>query len=103
MQSFMSHHLPVDSVLLSHPTKDSNQYLELTLQLFPSRQDHFNRTGTLSVAFLLSNQTYKPPKIFGPFYFNADKYGHFESSGKFLSEIYIVVMKFNHVLLLIKY
>ncbi|KAK7263754.1 hypothetical protein RJT34_31351 [Clitoria ternatea] len=81
MQSFRSHSLPVDSVLLSHPTKDSNQYLELSLQVFPSGQDHFNRTGTFSIGFLLSNQTFKPPKVFGPFYFNADKYEHFGNPG----------------------
>lgn len=92
MKSFKSHQLPVDSILLSNPTKDSTQYLELSLQVFPSRQDHFNRTGILSIGFLLSNQTFKPPEDFGPFYFMADKYGYFESSGKFLSNI-IVVMK----------
>ncbi|KAK7363901.1 hypothetical protein VNO77_06061 [Canavalia gladiata] len=77
MESFKSHYAPVDSVSLSNPTKDSTQYLRLSLQVFPSGQDHFNRTGTLIIGFLLSNQTFKSPKIFGPFYFLADKYGHF--------------------------
>lgn len=81
MQSFKSHFLPVDSVLLSHPSEDSSRYLILSLQVFPSGQDHFNRTGTFSIGFLLSNQTFKPPKVFGPFYFLADKYNHFENSG----------------------
>ena len=89
MQSFESHHLPVDSVSLSHPTKDPNQYLKLSLQVFPSKQDHFNRTGVISIGFLLSNQTFKPPPVFGPFYFDADKYGHF---GKSVS--HTVVIKF---------
>ncbi|RDX81659.1 putative leucine-rich repeat receptor-like protein kinase, partial [Mucuna pruriens] len=86
MQSFKSHFLPVDSVLLSHPSKDSTQYLDLSLQVFPSGQDHFNRTGTFTIGFLLSNQTFKPPKVFGPFYFLADKYEHFGNSGAGLSK-----------------
>ncbi|TKY53870.1 leucine-rich repeat receptor protein kinase [Spatholobus suberectus] len=80
MQSFKSYFLPVDSVLLSQPNKDSNQYLELSLQVFPSGQDHFNRTGTFSIGFLLSSQTFQPPKVFGPSYFLADKYEHFGNS-----------------------
>ncbi|XP_057753124.1 leucine-rich repeat receptor protein kinase HPCA1-like [Arachis stenosperma] len=81
MQSFESHHLPVDSVLLSHPTEDPDHYLELSLQVFPAGQDRFNRTGVYTIGFLLSNQTFKPPKVFGPFYFDADKYEHFGNSG----------------------
>ncbi|XP_054776799.1 leucine-rich repeat receptor protein kinase HPCA1-like isoform X2 [Prosopis cineraria] len=81
MHSFQSHELPVASISLSHPIKDSDQYLELSLQVFPSNQDRFNRTGTSSIGFLLSNQTFKPPKEFGPFYFNADRYEHFGAAG----------------------
>ncbi|KAL2339315.1 hypothetical protein Fmac_013761 [Flemingia macrophylla] len=80
MQSFKSHFLPVDSVSLSQPNVDSTKYLKMNLQVFPSGQDHFNRTGTLSIGFLLSNQTFKPPKGFGPFYFLADTYEHYGSS-----------------------
>ncbi|MED6131186.1 hypothetical protein PIB30_007479 [Stylosanthes scabra] len=81
MQSFDSHRLPVDSVLLSHPTEDPNHYLELSLQVFPSGLDRFNRTGIYTIGFLLSNQTFKPPKVFGPFYFVADKYINFGDYG----------------------
>ncbi|KAL9276307.1 hypothetical protein ACSQ67_026145 [Phaseolus vulgaris] len=78
MRYFKSHFVPVDSVLLSHPIMDPTQYLKLSLQAFPSGQDHFNRTGTLQIGFMLSNQTFKPPQPdFGPFYFLADKYEHF--------------------------
>lgn len=90
MQSFKSHDLPVDSVLLSHPTKDSNQYLQLTLQVFPSAQDWFNRTGVLSIGFLLSNQTFKPnPQVYGPCFFIGDTYGYFENYGKYPSTLHI--------------
>ncbi|KAK7331219.1 hypothetical protein VNO77_25437 [Canavalia gladiata] len=68
---------PVDSVSISNPRKDIFQYLDLTLEIFPSGQNNFNHTGISSIAFMLSNQTYKPPPNFGPFYFIADSYGHY--------------------------
>jgi len=83
MRSFKSHSVPVDSVSLSHPIMDSTEYLKLSLQVFPSGQDHFNRTGTSRIGFMLSNQTFKPPQPdFGPFYFLADRYEHFGNYGK---------------------
>ncbi|KAI4296125.1 hypothetical protein L6164_036109 [Bauhinia variegata] len=81
MHSFQSHNLPVDSVSLSNATKNAVQYLELSLQVFPSNQDHFNRTGISSVGFVLSNQTFKPQPIFGPFYFDGEAYQHFGDNG----------------------
>ncbi|XP_017437263.2 leucine-rich repeat receptor protein kinase HPCA1 isoform X2 [Vigna angularis] len=77
MQSFQHNDIPVDSVSLSNPRKNTYQYLELTLKVFPSGQDRFNRTGISSVAFILSNQTYKPPSMFGPYYFTSDDYENF--------------------------
>ncbi|XP_047153148.1 leucine-rich repeat receptor protein kinase HPCA1-like [Vigna umbellata] len=78
MRSFKSHFVPVDSVLLSLPRRDSTGYLKLSLQVFPSGLDHFNRTGTLTIGFMLSNQTFKPPQPdFGPYFFLADEYEHF--------------------------
>ncbi|XP_047982293.1 leucine-rich repeat receptor protein kinase HPCA1-like isoform X2 [Salvia hispanica] len=75
--SFKSHGLPIDSISLSNPTKNIDNYLLLSLQVFPSGQDHFNRTGISSIGFMLSNQTYKPPKEYGPFYFIANSYPYF--------------------------
>ncbi|KAF8019244.1 hypothetical protein BT93_G0043 [Corymbia citriodora subsp. variegata] len=77
MISFQSYQLPVDSVSLSDPRKDSSDYLELILAVFPSKGVSFNRTGIDSIGFVLSNQTYEPPKLFGPFYFIADQYTYF--------------------------
>ncbi|KAJ6389597.1 hypothetical protein OIU77_027840 [Salix suchowensis] len=78
MDSFKSHQLPVDSVHLSQPRKDSSQYLYLNLQVFPFGQDRFNRTAISRIGFVLSNQTFKPPSKFGPFFFFAgDTYLHF--------------------------
>ncbi|KAF8033885.1 hypothetical protein BT93_C0225 [Corymbia citriodora subsp. variegata] len=77
MISFQSYQLPVDSVSLSDPCKDSSDYLELILAVFPSEGVSFNRIGIDSIGFVLSNQTYEPPKLFGPFYFIADQYTYF--------------------------
>ncbi len=76
MQSFHSHQLPVDSVSLTldNPVKASSEYLEVKLKVFPYGQVNFNRTGISSIGFMLSNQTFKPPKMFGPFQFIGDKY-----------------------------
>lgn len=74
---FVDHKLPVDSVSLSNPTKNIENYFVLSLAVFPSGQENFNRTGVSWIAFTLSNQTYKPPKEFGPFYFIGNTYGTF--------------------------
>ncbi|CAK8531206.1 unnamed protein product [Lathyrus sativus] len=78
MESFRNHDKPVDSVSLSNPRKNVYQYLDLSLEIFPSDQNSFNRTGISGIGFMLSNQTYKPrADIFGPFYFIADEYDHY--------------------------
>nr|QJR84046.1 CARD1-like protein 1 [Phtheirospermum japonicum] len=78
MSTFTSHQQPVDSVSVSNPTKNIDNYLLLSLQVFPSGEDHFNRTGISRIGFFLSNQTFKPPEGFGPFYFIANNYPYFE-------------------------
>ncbi|XP_019176965.1 PREDICTED: probable leucine-rich repeat receptor-like protein kinase At5g49770 [Ipomoea nil] len=90
MRSFKSQQLPVDSVSLSNPTKNPDDYLVVHLQVFPYGMDHFNRTGVSAIGFGLSNQTFKPPPSFGPFYFDPDvNYKFFDGestgSGKSLS------------------
>ncbi|KAI4296122.1 hypothetical protein L6164_036107 [Bauhinia variegata] len=82
MKSFAAQLLPVDSVSLSNPTRDSYHYLILNLSVFPSSQEQFNRTGISSIGFLLSNQTFKPPKEFGPFVFKGDPYRYFEDNSE---------------------
>ncbi|XP_073122178.1 leucine-rich repeat receptor protein kinase HPCA1-like [Henckelia pumila] len=77
MVTFQSRSLPVDSVFLSNPTKNLDNYLELSLQVFPSGQDYFNRSGISGIGFILSNQTFKPPREFGPFYFIGNSYAFF--------------------------
>ncbi|XVF26399.1 hypothetical protein REPUB_Repub14bG0013000 [Reevesia pubescens] len=78
MTFFQSHQLPVDTVSLSNPRMDPFEYLLLNLGVFPYGQDSFNRTGVSMIAFVFSNQTYKPPKqFFGPYIFSGDIYEHF--------------------------
>ncbi|XAR56215.1 Non-specific serine/threonine protein kinase [Bertholletia excelsa] len=81
MDAFQRLQLPVDSLSLSNPTLSTASYFVLSLEVFPSNQDHFNRTGVSEIAFVLSNQTFKPPHGFGPFYFKADSYGYFPGYG----------------------
>ena len=87
MKFAQSHKLPVDSVSISNLFKDSSENLEKSIQVFPSGQDHFNRTGISNIGFVLSNQTFKPPDKFGPFYFKAMPYGPFSGNFKFASYI----------------
>ncbi|KAG5525660.1 hypothetical protein RHGRI_032084 [Rhododendron griersonianum] len=74
---FQSNQLPVDSLYLSNPTENTDNNLLISLELFPSGQDHFNRTGISGIACVLSNQTFTPPITYGPFYFKADHYNYF--------------------------
>ncbi|BAT75254.1 hypothetical protein LR48_Vigan01g164800 [Vigna angularis] len=62
------------SVSLQNPFFDSNDYLQVQLALFPPTGQYFNRSEVQRIGFELSNQTYKPPKEFGPYYFLAFSY-----------------------------
>nr|DAD38792.1 TPA_asm: hypothetical protein HUJ06_013114 [Nelumbo nucifera] len=84
MNSFKTAQLPVDSVSLSNPRKDSDNYFDLDLEVFPSGTERFNELGILNIGFVLSNQTFKPPKGFGPFFFIGSPYGAFAAIGGFL-------------------
>ncbi|PON65000.1 Serine/threonine protein kinase [Trema orientale] len=62
------------SVSLQNPFFNIDDYLQVQLGLFPSTGQFFNRSEIQRIGFELSNQTYKPPKIFGPYYFIAAPY-----------------------------
>ncbi|XP_039136272.1 probable leucine-rich repeat receptor-like protein kinase At5g49770 [Dioscorea cayenensis subsp. rotundata] len=66
--------LPPGSVFLQNPFINSDNYMQLQLKLFPSEDIYFNRSEILRIGFDLSNQTYKPPKMFGPYYFIGTPY-----------------------------
>ncbi|KAK1386295.1 putative leucine-rich repeat receptor-like protein kinase [Heracleum sosnowskyi] len=77
LRVLQANQVPVDSILLKNPTKNLKDYLVLSLEVFPSGVDRFNRTGISRTGFMLSNQTFKPPHGFGPFFFDADVYKYF--------------------------
>ncbi|XP_059652124.1 leucine-rich repeat receptor protein kinase HPCA1-like isoform X2 [Cornus florida] len=82
MHSLKSHGLPVDSISLSNATKTSDDYLLLSLEVFPSGQEHFNRTGISQIGFVLRNQTFKLLSNFGPYFFLGDVYCQFSEESK---------------------
>ncbi|KAK9054804.1 hypothetical protein SSX86_025883 [Deinandra increscens subsp. villosa] len=83
MISLESNQLPVDSVSLAHPKKNSDDYLELTLDIFPTGDnERFDRLEITRIAFVFSNQTYKPPHAFGPYFFLAHNYDFFSDAPK---------------------
>ncbi|KVI11315.1 hypothetical protein Ccrd_010276, partial [Cynara cardunculus var. scolymus] len=82
MDTFESNQLPVDSLSLSSPIKKKNDYLEISLEIFPSGDERFNRSGISRVAFVFSNQTYKPPHFFGPYFFIGNNYDSFADASK---------------------
>ncbi|MFS7951549.1 hypothetical protein Hanom_Chr07g00596481 [Helianthus anomalus] len=81
MLFFKNASLPVDSLSLSNPSRNLEDYLVLRLQVFPSGQQNFNRTGIIGVAFALSNQSFKPAKTdFNTYTFNAESYKFFSGN-----------------------
>lgn len=63
------------SVSLQNLAFNADDHLEMDLALFPPNGiNYFNRSEIQRLGFYLSNQTYKPPPIFGPFYFIASSY-----------------------------
>ncbi|KAJ4834810.1 hypothetical protein Tsubulata_013978, partial [Turnera subulata] len=58
MEAFKNDRLPVDSISLSVPIRDSNDYLHLKLDVFPSATNQFNRTGFSLITSQLNNITF---------------------------------------------
>lgn len=91
MDTFQNQSIPVDSVSLSKPIRNSSSdNFELTLDVFPSQTDRFNTTGILTIAFLLSNQIYKPPEFFSPYIFKGANYEYY--GGKIVSHYELTVL-----------
>lgn len=63
-----------ESVFLQNIFLDSDSYMRVQIELFPSTGMYFNISEVGRIGFDLSNQTFKPPKIFGPYYFIAFPY-----------------------------
>ncbi|KAI9122670.1 hypothetical protein K1719_006510 [Acacia pycnantha] len=78
VKTFQSHHLPVDSVSVINPPCSPFQCFEFTVHIFPSDQDHFNRTMITTISVLLSHlSTISPFTFLG----GLDNFG-IESSSK---------------------
>ncbi|CAM0955368.1 unnamed protein product [Alopecurus aequalis] len=65
---------PVDSVALHNPSIDVTNSLVISLEVYPSGKVQFGEQDIADIGFLLTNQTYKPPSIFGPYFFIAQSY-----------------------------
>ncbi|KAJ6831611.1 putative leucine-rich repeat receptor-like protein kinase family protein isoform X1 [Iris pallida] len=68
-------------VFLENPFFDGNNYLQVQLKLFPSRGMYFDHAEVLKIAGYLSNQTFKPPHIFGPYIFIGSPYPFPDGNG----------------------
>jgi len=71
---YLSLSLPVDSVAIHDPSVNSVNNLQVALEVFPGGKTMFSEQDISDIAFVLSNQTYKPPSVFGPYYFNGQQY-----------------------------
>ncbi|KAH1097302.1 hypothetical protein J1N35_014223 [Gossypium stocksii] len=80
------------SVFLQNPFFNVDDYLQIQLALFPSSGEYFNRSEVLRIGFDLSNQTYKPPPEFGPYYFIASPYPFPASHGTSVSKGVIIAV-----------
>ncbi|KAH7681332.1 Non-specific serine/threonine protein kinase protein [Dioscorea alata] len=94
MNSFRKHQLPVDSVSLNNISTDVNEYLRMHLQVFPSGKLRFEQSDISNIGFILSNQTYKTSKDFGPYSFIGAQYTAFleTSTGGKSSNIKTVII-----------
>lgn len=70
----MKLNLTPGSVSLQNPFFNGDDYLQVQLALFPPTGQYFNRSEVQRIGFSMSNQTYKPPPEFGPYYFIAFPY-----------------------------
>ncbi|KAF4403649.1 hypothetical protein G4B88_002502 [Cannabis sativa] len=99
ISTFESNKLPVDTVSVNDPTMDSLAYLNVTIEIFPSGEDRFDRTGITGIAFLLSNQIFKAPQMYGPYAFIGDDYVNYAGTTeryKFPIELNNdIIIKFN--------
>ncbi|WOK95894.1 putative leucine-rich repeat receptor-like protein kinase [Canna indica] len=79
------------SVFLQNPFFNSDSYLQLEVKIFPTNGMYFNRSDIQMIGFDLSNQTFKPPKIFGPYFFIASQYPFPGENGKSSTSIGLII------------
>ncbi|KAK1370527.1 putative leucine-rich repeat receptor-like protein kinase [Heracleum sosnowskyi] len=81
MSEFQSIQLPVDSIFIFDSSIDVYKYFALRLEIFPTDTDRFNLTEITRIAFVFSNQSYKPDVTYGPYIFIGDSYNYFPGHG----------------------
>ncbi|KAF8730934.1 hypothetical protein HU200_016808 [Digitaria exilis] len=64
----------LDSISIDDPVFNTHNNLQMNLELFPSGKTQFSQQDISEVGFMLSNQSYKPPKEYGPYYFIGQVY-----------------------------
>uniref|UniRef100_A0A1D1ZFZ8 non-specific serine/threonine protein kinase n=3 Tax=Anthurium amnicola TaxID=1678845 RepID=A0A1D1ZFZ8_9ARAE len=69
LESFESQHIPVDSIALLNTFVNADNYLHVGVRVYPSDEAHFSQSEISNIGFTLSNQMFKPPKYFGPYFF----------------------------------
>ncbi|RWR90747.1 putative leucine-rich repeat receptor-like protein kinase [Cinnamomum micranthum f. kanehirae] len=89
------------SVSLQYPFFTEDDYLQVHLKLFPSTGNYFNRTEIQKIGFDLSNQTFKAPLVFGPYYFIADPYPFPDRGGSSISTVEIIGIAVGCALLVV--
>jgi len=57
------------SVSLQNISFDSDDYLKVYVELFPSTGTYFDRLEVQRIGSCIANQTFEPPKLFGPYFF----------------------------------
>lgn len=93
--------LPPGSVSLQNPFFNNDDYLQVQLELFPPDGKYFSRPDIQRLGFDLSNQTFKPPPEFGPYYFIASPYSFPAPRGTHISRTLILVVAISGALLMI--
>ncbi|WOH15006.1 hypothetical protein DCAR_0934536 [Daucus carota subsp. sativus] len=81
MSAFNRSNLPVNSVVFCTPSFDLSSHFQVRIQIFPSGQDSFNRTGVSDVSNTLTRQLFLLSPFFRPFTFIHDLY-EFEGEKK---------------------
>ncbi|XXG42028.1 hypothetical protein AAC387_Pa01g2381 [Persea americana] len=89
------------SVSLQNPFFNENEYLQVHLELFPSTGKYFSRLEIQRIGFDMTNQTFKPPHVFGPFYFIADPYPFPDGGGSSISTVVTIGITVGCVLLVL--
>lgn len=66
---FQDGKVPVDSVAIRDPIIDATHYLEISVEVFPSRKVKFDQGDIVVIASFFSNQILEASYYFGLYYF----------------------------------